>query len=292
MTRLTAALVAFAVAAPAAAEEAPGAEAAKDAKPAQAAEKPGRQRARKPARRAAKGARGRRAKALKANMPPGWVWPPSKAMKAEGARCLARLDELGVKWEKGPATRKITTPILVPEMDLGGVKLTAIWRKPPFVMDCHLAEAFAEWGGPVLRAAGVKELRFAGIHDYRAVRGRGRRGRGTLSRHALGLAIDVYEVVTDDDARHVVKGDYRGGDAVLLDVEQRIDQSGAYRLLLTPGNDPRHHHDPFHFEARTKLEGVANGSSADPGAARDARADLERYRARLDSLTSTESSGQ
>src|SRR5262249_3990567 len=37
------------------------------------------------------------------NMPPGWTWPPSAKMKADGQKCLAQLTELGVKWEKGPA---------------------------------------------------------------------------------------------------------------------------------------------------------------------------------------------
>src|SRR5262245_17074871 len=78
------------------------------------------------------------------NMPPGWKWPPSPQMKADGEACLARLDELGVIWSRAPATPKIATPIYLPTMEIGGVALTPIWKEGPFPMDCFLAAAFAE----------------------------------------------------------------------------------------------------------------------------------------------------
>ncbi|HKA86154.1 MAG TPA: extensin family protein [Haliangiales bacterium] len=187
------------------------------------------------------------------NMPPGWTWPPSAKMKADGQKCLAQLTELGVKWEKGPATPKIVTPILLTNMEIGGVKLTSIWRKGPFPMDCYLALAFAERGAAALRAAGIAEIRFAGIHDYRNVA-----GKKVLSRHALGLAMDAFEFVDDNGDKHIVKSDYREGDETLWAMEDYINDTGAFRLLLTPGNDPRHHYDHFHFEARTNTEAVVS----------------------------------
>src|SRR5262249_16224963 len=108
-----------------------------------------------------------------------------------------------------------------------------------------------ERGAAALRAAGVTELRFAGIHDYRNVA-----GKNVLSRHALGLAIDVFEFVDEDGVKHVVKSDYRDGDPILWDIEDAINDTGAFRMLLTPGNDPKHHYDHFHFEARTSTERV------------------------------------
>ena len=86
---------------------------------------------------------------------------------------------------------------------------------------------------------------------------RGREGISSswrLSRHALGLAVDVFEIVTDDGLRHVVARDYKAGDAVLLSVESWVNEAGGFRYLLTPGNDPRRHHDHFHFEARSSEE--------------------------------------
>jgi hypothetical protein len=182
------------------------------------------------------------------NMPPGWKWPPSPQMKADGAACLAHLDELGVIWSRAPATPRIATPVYLPTMEIGGVALTPIWKEGPFPMDCFLAAAFAERGAPALRAAGVKEVRFAEIHDYRTLR----RHRGVLSRHALGLAIDVFEFVDEAGAKHVVKKDYP--DELLTAVERAINDTGAFRTLLTPRTDRRDHRDHFHFEARTAPE--------------------------------------
>jgi hypothetical protein len=190
--------------------------------------------------------RGKRARA-KLNMPPGWTWPPSQHMRDEGRACLRRLDELGLKWKKAPSTRKVTTPIFVPSMEIAGVQLTSMWKKGPFVMDCQLALALADGGAGALRSAGVSELRFSSIHAYRNVA-----GTRTLSRHAIGVAIDVFQIVTDDGEVHVVERDYP--DVVLLSVEKWVNDSGAFRYLLTPGNDPRRHDDHFHFEARSAEE--------------------------------------
>src|SRR5262249_25146744 len=123
-------------------------------------------------------------------LPPGWTWPPSSAMKAEGSACLARIDALGVEWQPGPVKPRIPTSSLLPKMEIGGIKLTPIWREGPYAMDCYLALALADQGAAALRDAGVVELRFSGIHSYRRVA-----GTKVLSRHALGLAIDVFEMI-------------------------------------------------------------------------------------------------
>lgn len=180
------------------------------------------------------------------NMPKGWSWPPSTQMKKQGARCLKDLDKLGVNWKAGAATRKVTTPVVVGDMTFGKLKLVPRYGKGPWVMDCHLAQSLARFASPALSNMHVVEIRFGQIHKYREVAGK----PGVLSRHSLGLAMDVYGFVTDDGVAHVVKDDYLAGDEVLLEVEQRINESGAFRLLLTPGNDPDRHDDHFHFEAR------------------------------------------
>jgi hypothetical protein len=175
-------------------------------------------------------------------MPEGWTWPPSAQMKADGRECLAHLDALGIGWRPGPARPKIATPILLSDLTIGGVTLVPTFKRGPFVMDCALAAALADTA-PVLRSAGVAELRFAEIWDYRNVNS-GR--RHILSRHAIGMAIDVFAFVTDDGVRHTVETDYP--DAVLATVEEWLRATHAYRIL-TPGNDPVHHHDHFHLEA-------------------------------------------
>jgi len=195
------------------------------------------------------------------NMPMGWTWPPSKEMKQDGKACLAHLDELGVEYKKAPKKPKIATPIYIPVMVFGGVRFISTFRKPPFIMDCHLAAALADHAEK-LYDLGVREMHFSSIYDYRKVRIRGRKKNRSLSRHALGLAMDVYVFVTADGIPHVVKDDYKKGDELLLTAESTTNQTGAFRMLLTPGNDPVSHYDHFHFEARTAGERVETPPSA------------------------------
>jgi hypothetical protein len=184
------------------------------------------------------------------NMPRGWTWPPTAEMKAAGRSCLKELDRLGVAWKKAPATRKVTTPIYVPSMRLRGLALEPIWRKGPFVMDCHLAMTLAHHA-EALQALGVRALRFSSIHSYRNVR-RKQRTFPMLSRHAIGLAVDVYEFSMTDGRTIVVQKSYRQ-EPVLREIETLLRGSPHVRGLLTPGNDPRSHHDHFHIEAHQDL---------------------------------------
>jgi hypothetical protein len=182
------------------------------------------------------------------NMPAGWTWPPSPTMRSEGARCLERLDALGVRWRRAPPTKKIATPIAIDDMVVGGLELRSKYRKGPFVLDCHLAEALAEVA-PAVRELGIAALRFSTIHDYRTIRKNGRRSR-ILSRHALGLAMDVGAVVLDDGRLLEVEHAYVASDGILLALERTIAASPRFRTPLTPGNDAKSHDDHFHIEAQ------------------------------------------
>jgi hypothetical protein len=201
------------------------------------------------ARDAAAGQRGPR---RRPNMPPGWTWPPSREMREDRQSCLDELTGMGVAWRKAPGTRVVAAPIYVPAMELGGVALAPIFRKGPFLMDCHLALSLARVG-EVLRQIGVRELRFSTIHEYRRIRLPGG-SRRPLSRHALGMAIDVFEVVTDSGEKLVVEKDYRKKDPTLLAMERGLAASLDFRTPLTPGNDPRSHRNHFHLEARVSYE--------------------------------------
>jgi hypothetical protein len=184
----------------------------------------------------------------KPNMPPGWTWPPSRAMKQVGDACLDKLDELGVKWKKGKKTRKIATPVLVPDMTFGGVTFKSVWRKPPFTMDCHLALGLETYGKG-LYALGVRTVKFSGIHDYRTARANGK-DSPFLSRHALGLAMDIKGFVDAAGNEAKVEDDYNDGNELLLSVESYINDSGGFRTVLTPRNDPISHDDHFHIEIK------------------------------------------
>lgn len=183
------------------------------------------------------------------NMPRGWSWPPNPAMVEAGERCLEQLAEREIEFEGGTG-KKVNTPIVLPTMELGGVRLEPTWRKGPFVMDCHLALSLHEMA-PQLRALGVTALRFSTIHDYRHVKRNGRK-TNILSRHAIGLAMDVFEVRLADGRVLKVKTAYGEAD-VLRSVERVFAESERFRTPLTPGNDPKGHDDHFHLEARMPL---------------------------------------
>ncbi len=182
------------------------------------------------------------------NMPVGWTWPPSKAMVAVGKACTGELDALGIAWKAAPRERKVATPITLPVMELGGVKLVSVYRRGPHVMDCHLVLVLARHL-PALHAIGVRELNFSRIHAYTNVRVNGGEKRA-LSRHALGLAIDIRSFVDQDGRKAIVLDDYPLGDKLLLDAEQTLTDGGGFRTILTPRNDPKSHDDHFHLEVR------------------------------------------
>lgn len=186
------------------------------------------------------------------NMPDGWTWPPSIAMKEAGARCLAALDAAGVDHRPAGSVKKIATPIEVPGMSLGGVALVPLRGAGPFPLDCHLAAAIAEVA-PQLLALGVRSLQFRTLHKYRAVRKRGKSMR-FLSRHAIGLAIDVFAVGFVDGEVLQVKADWSRGARRLAAVAAVFEQADRFRTPLTPANDPHDHDDHLHLEAHMHLD--------------------------------------
>ncbi|HEY8146062.1 MAG TPA: extensin family protein [Kofleriaceae bacterium] len=181
------------------------------------------------------------------NMPDGWKWPPTREMRREGKKCLAELRAMGVFFKKSPRKKKVTTPIEVPEMRFGPLFLSPTFRKPPFMMDCRLARGFAQYA-ELISALGVVELRFSTIYQYRKVRTRrGGGGKGALSRHSLGLAMDVFEIKMASGEKLVVKDDY-WFNPTLMKIELALRATGAFRAILTPSVDPVSHRDHFHFE--------------------------------------------
>jgi hypothetical protein len=198
--------------------------------------------------KAAKGARSRGvARASGSNMPRGFTWPPSKIMRDAAVTCEQGLDAAGVHWTKAGNEGHIVDAVTIDDAILGGIAYTARYGKPPHKMDCQLALALAQLG-PTLHAAGVREVRYGSLYRWSLIRVGGKT-RNALSRHALGLAMDVASFVGDDGHEAVVATDYKHGDPLLLAIEQAINASSAFRGVLTPKNDPASHHDHFHIEA-------------------------------------------
>ncbi len=181
------------------------------------------------------------------NMPRGWTWPPSRTMVSAAKACEARLDELGVTWKSGKPQGHVVDAIVVSDGQIGGITYTNVYDKGPLVMDCQLVLALAQFA-PHLYELGVREVKVGSIYRWSKVRVAGQT-KDLLSRHALGLAMDVVSFVDDTGREAVVAKDYKNDDELLLSVERAIDDSGIFRIVLTPKNDPVSHKDHFHVEA-------------------------------------------
>lgn len=184
------------------------------------------------------------------NMPSGWTWPQSLAMKAAGTECLARLDAANVEYTKGKPLKKVSTPVVIPGLVLGEVVLTPGKGKGAYPMDCQLAAAIVEVG-PDLAALGVRALRFRTLHEYRNVRKNGRTTK-MLSRHAIGLAIDVFGFELTDGTLLEVERDWKT-EPKLAAIVEAFAASPRFRTPLSPGNDPKDHDDHVHLEAHLRI---------------------------------------
>jgi len=66
-------------------------------------------------------------------MPPGFAWPPTPSMVAASRACEAQLDALGIAWKASDPEGMVADPIVVPAMEIGGVRYTSAFRRktPP-----------------------------------------------------------------------------------------------------------------------------------------------------------------
>jgi hypothetical protein len=76
-----------------------------------------------------------------------------------------------------------------------------------------------------------------------------------LSRHALGIAMDVRSFVDEAGRVAVVEMEYLKNDPLLHGIEDLINRNTRFRQVLTPGNDPISHDDHFHIEASVDFTG-------------------------------------
>jgi hypothetical protein len=181
------------------------------------------------------------------NMPPGFAWPPTKGMLATEKACEATLTASGITWQPAAAEGKITDPIVVPAMELGGISIVRAFGKGAPTIDCQLARVLTIVG-PQLHDLGLREIRVGSVYRNTLVRVHGET-KNILSRHALGLAMDIVSFVDANGRVANVELDYLKGDPLLHAIEDTINQSPEFRIVLTPGNDPLSHADHFHIEA-------------------------------------------
>ena len=180
-------------------------------------------------------------------MPPGFSWPPNRAMKEAGTTCERKLDSLGVKWERAPKEGRIAHPVVIPDGMLGGIKYSnRFGARASSTMECQLGVALASIG-PGLRDLGIREVKFGSIYNRSYIRGVG--GRRELSRHGIAVAIDI-GIFVDDTGREVsIESSYRRGDKLLRAAEELFLAAPEFHNIITPKNDPISHYNHFHVEA-------------------------------------------
>jgi hypothetical protein len=182
---------------------------------------------------------------------------PSKA-------CLAGLRARNVEFVEQP-TKGVRTPIRLAGANLGPLRLVMRDRRPGGVMpvmDCELARALLD-AAPVFQGAGIRDLIFSGMYQYRT-----RRGSSKLSEHAHGLAIDVHQFGSPDGRVLDVERDFEAGvgdwssrDQVacvgspekteartLRELACTLRYSSAFREIIT-ADDNSDHENHFHIEA-------------------------------------------
>ena len=187
------------------------------------------------------------------NMPRGYAWPPTRQMLAAEKACRAELDARGIAYTPAKAEGRIVDAVTIADgagdgaIVLGGITYHSAWRKGPHKLDCQLARVLDEFG-PTLHDLGVREVTFGSIYRWTNVRVNGQT-KNILSRHALGIAMDIVSF-TDEAGRVAnVKKDYPADDPLLHAIEDAVNTSHKFRTLLTPKNDPISHSDHFHLEA-------------------------------------------
>lgn len=184
------------------------------------------------------------------NMPHGYAWPPSAQMMAAEKVCESELDVLGVAHKPAAREGRIADAMIVSDdagmMTLGGIEYVPSWRQGPQKIDCQLALTLQRFGHE-LYDLGVRRVKYGSIYRWTNVRVNGKT-RPFLSRHALGIAMDIVSFIDDAGREANVKKDYPAGDPLLLGIETTVNASGKFRLLLTPKNDPISHSDHFHLE--------------------------------------------
>lgn len=183
----------------------------------------------------------------KDNMPPGFAWPATDAMKRASAACEQEITDAGIVFEPAPALGVVVDPIRLPVMSIAGINYVPAWDKGPFTLDCQLVRVLVKLG-PELENLGVREVRFGSIYRNTLVRVHGQT-KNILSRHALGLAMDIKEFVDDTGRVANVELDYLKGDPLLHAIEDTVNRMSEFRIILTPANDPLSHADHFHIEA-------------------------------------------
>jgi hypothetical protein len=200
-------------------------------------------------------------KSTRPNMPRGFVWPPNKTMAAMGDECAKAVADQQIAVSPSKKAGRVVTPLKLDDNTINGITYTPVYSKNQ-VFDCQLVLALAAFA-PTLTELGIREVKFGSAFRWSKVRVGGRT-KNALSRHALGIALDIVSFVDTDGNEAIVAKHYRRGNALLRAFEKAVNESGKFRILLTPRNDPKSHHDHFHLEANPDYSAPASENDERP----------------------------
>ena len=173
------------------------------------------------------------------------IEPYSTRTIPEGVACLIRLRQLGVSFRSLKPMNNVNTPVEVTG-PVAGIRYKPMWRGR-LRCDCRLAVALHR-AGLILRNLGVAEMHFSSAYRN------SRLGSGRLSRHAMGLALDVHRVLTKDGDLLQIKEHYRqglsdgchGSSPLLNRVGCLLLKWGVFDRALSPDYN-RAHYNHYHF---------------------------------------------
>ena len=166
-----------------------------------------------------------------------------------GVTCLIRLKRLGVPFRSLEQMNNVDTPVQITG-PVNGILYKSMWRGK-LICDCRFAVALHR-AGLILRNLGVAQMHFSS--SYR----NSRLGSGRLSRHAMGLALDIHRVLTKKGDLLKVKEHYRrrladgcmGSSPLLNRIGCLLIEWGVFDRALTPDYD-RAHYNHYHFSILT-----------------------------------------
>jgi len=138
----------------------------------------------------------------------------------------------------------IAEPVIVTR--IAGIKLSK-----PATLQCQTARAFANWVTGIVDPAAKRlfKRRVTGIELYGSYSCRNVNGRpgANLSRHAMGLAVDVAGVTLGDGTRISVLRDWGGGHKGAFLRQIWREACGLFRTVIGPEGD-RFHLNHFHLD--------------------------------------------
>ena len=183
-----------------------------------------------------------------------------RLLSMDESDCFNTLDEHNVKYKRLNKTGEVKFPVLL-ESNVAGVNYKHTGNSRKFsVMDCRLVVALIGLR-PVFEKYDIQTVNHMRVHAPGARIG----GRGKVSGHHFGLAIDIariemadnenYEVIRDwKDRRHQVEvckapDDESEKQSVLRKFICDIAEQDLFHWILTPHYN-KAHYDHFHIEIR------------------------------------------